>query len=147
LTVRFSSFCSFGFRRHRRRSTDGFPSRAVFIISFLVKEFGMLLTSQLEVYEAGELTVVGFGGREILDRLSLGDCRHELSQLIEQHGCKTLAFDLTGVRLIPSGMLGLLCSIRQQGIDVHLYNPSRDVREVLEITKLDSLLELHEVEV
>jgi anti-sigma B factor antagonist len=107
----------------------------------------MQATTQLEVYEAGELTVIGFGGREVLDRLSLAECRDELNQLIAEHKCKALAFDLTGIRLIPSGMLGMLCSIRRQGIDVHLYNPSQDVREVLEITKLDSLLEMHEVEI
>lgn len=107
----------------------------------------MQMISQLEVYEAGELTVVGFGGREVLDRLSLTDCRDELLGLIRDHECKSLAFDLTGVRLIPSGMLGMLCSIVRQGVDVHLYNASDDVREVLEITKLDSLFEMHEVEV
>ena len=79
----------------------------------------MQLANQLEVYDVGELTVVGFGGREVL----------------------------TGVRLIPSGMLGMLCAIRNEGVEVHLYNPSQDVREVLEITKLDSLLEMHEVQV
>jgi anti-anti-sigma factor len=107
----------------------------------------MEMVTQLEVYEAGELTVIGFGGRAVLDRLSLSECREELIRLIDEHQCRTLAIDLTGVRLIPSGMLGLLCSIRQQGIGVHLYNPSQDVREVLEITKLDSLIQMYEVEV
>ena len=107
----------------------------------------MQMANQLEVYDIGELTVVGFGGREVLDRLSLAECRDELMQLIRDHHCQTLAFDLTGVRLIPSGMLGMLCAIRNEGVDVQLYNPSQDVREVLEITKLDTLLEMHEVEV
>ena len=30
--------------------------------------------------------------------------------------------------------------------DVHLYNPSADIREVLEITKLDTVLSIHEIE-
>lgn len=107
----------------------------------------MEMLTQLEVYQAGELTVIGFGGREVLDRLSLAECREELIRLIDEYRCKTLAFDLTGVRLIPSGMLGLLCSFCRQGIDIHLYNPSQDVREVLEITKLNSLFEMHDVEV
>lgn len=107
----------------------------------------MQLLSQLEVYQAGELTVIGFGGREVLDRVSLADCRTELFQLISEHHCQTLAIDLTGIRLIPSGLLGMLCSIRRQGIAVHLYNASQDVREVLEITKLSTLMELCEVEI
>jgi len=100
----------------------------------------------LEVYQPGELTVIGFGGREILDDLNLAECRDDLLELIREHDCRVLAFDLTGVRLIPSGLLGLLASIRRLDVEVQLYNVSDDIREVLEITKLDQLLELHEVE-
>jgi anti-sigma B factor antagonist len=107
----------------------------------------MQAVNELEVYSAGELTVVGFRGRPVLDHLNLANCRDELVGLIREHHSKTLALDLTGVRLIPSGLLGLLASIRRQGVTVQLYNPSADIREVLEITKLNTLLELHDVEV
>jgi len=100
----------------------------------------------LEVYHPGELTVIGFGGREILDDLNLAECRDDLVELIRDNGCKVLAFDLTGVKLIPSGLLGLLASIRRLNVEVHLYNVCDDIREVLEITKLDHVLQLHEVE-
>lgn len=105
-------------------------------------------TSQevLRVYETGPLTVVGFGGREILDQIDLSECKSEIVSLLEQHNCKVLAFDLTGVRFIPSGLLGLLASLRRMDIEVHLYNPSDDVREVLEVTKLDQVFELHEIQ-
>lgn len=107
----------------------------------------MQTISELEVYEAGELTVIGFGGREVLDHLNLVECRDEVAELIRNHGCSTLAFDLTGVRLIPSGLLGLLVSIHRQGVEVHLYNPSEDIREVLELAKLDKMFHLHELDV
>jgi anti-anti-sigma factor len=107
----------------------------------------MEMVPALEVYHPGELTVIGFGGREILDDLNLAECRDDLVALIREHACKTLAFDLTGVRLVPSGFLGLLASIRRANVDVHLYNVSADIREVLEITKLDQVLEIHEVEI
>ena len=107
----------------------------------------MQTISELEVYEAGELTVIGFGGREVLDHLNLAECRDEVAELIRNHRCSTLAFDLTGVRLLPSGLLGVLASVKKQGVEVHLYNPSEDIREVLEITKLDKLFHLHELEV
>ncbi|MSR56611.1 MAG: anti-sigma factor antagonist [Planctomycetaceae bacterium] len=99
----------------------------------------------LRVYETGPLTVVGFGGSEILDQINLGECRAEILELLKLHDCKVLAFDLTGVRYVPSGMLGLLASLKRQGIEVHLYNPSSDVREVLEITRLDHLFKVHEL--
>jgi anti-anti-sigma factor len=103
--------------------------------------------SILQVYDVGPTTVVGFGGRDILDDMNVAVCRDELLVLIDRNDCKTLAVDLTGVRLMPSGLLGLLTSIRRRGIDVHLYNPSPDVREVLSVTNLDKLMPVHDVEV
>jgi anti-sigma B factor antagonist len=101
----------------------------------------------LEVYKTGPLTVVGFGGVEILDQIDLAACRNEIVQLLEQTQCKVLGFDLTGVKLIPSGLLGLLASLRRMGIEVHLYNPSPDVKDVLEVTQLHTLMPVHYVDV
>ncbi|MCA9116226.1 MAG: anti-sigma factor antagonist [Planctomycetaceae bacterium] len=100
----------------------------------------------LEVYEAGRLTVLGFGGRTVLEHINLSDCREEIAALIKENNCETLAFDLTGIRLLPSGLLGLLASLRQLGVEVHVYNPSEDVREVLEITRLERVMHVHELE-
>ena len=50
------------------------------------------------------------------------------------------------MRLIPSGFLGLMASVRGLGVDVHLYNPSPDVREVLETTNLNRLMPIHEID-
>ena len=100
-----------------------------------------------EVYQTGELTVVGFGAREILDQLDLTVCRAEIIALVEKHHTKTLAFDLSGVNLIPSGMLGLLASLRRMNIEVHIYNPSQDVAEVLQITRLSDVLPIHYIDI
>ncbi len=97
----------------------------------------------LEVYQCGELTVVGFGGDTILDQINISSCRAEIEAVVKQCGAKTLAFDLTGVQLIPSGLLGLLSSLRKLGVEVHLYNPSGDVQDVLRVTKLDQLFPIH----
>jgi anti-anti-sigma factor len=100
-----------------------------------------------EVYQTGELTVVGFGAREILDQLDLTVCRAEIIALVEKHNCKTLAFDLSGVKLMPSGMLGLLASLRKMNIEVHIYNPSPDVAEVFQITRLGEVLPIHYIDI
>lgn len=100
----------------------------------------------LEVYQAGPLTVVGFGGKEILDEVSVANCRHELLELLEENDCQDLAFDLTGMTILPSGLLGVLASLRKQGVNIHVYNPSQDVREVLEITNLNRIIEVHELD-
>lgn len=107
----------------------------------------MQTISDLKVYEAGELTVIGFGGAEILDDVNLAQCRDEIAELIRVHGCRTLAFDLTGVLLVPSGLLGVLASVKRLRVEIHLYNASEDIREVLEITKLDKTFHLHRVAV
>ncbi len=101
--------------------------------------------ARLDVYETGEVTVVGFGGREVLDQVNIAACREQIAELVQSNKTKTLAFDLTGVRLIPSGLLGLLASLKNLGIAIQLFNPSEDVRDVLETTKLNQLFEIHEI--
>lgn len=101
----------------------------------------------LDVYQTGSTTVVGFGGRDVLADVNVAACRDELVNLIDRERCSILAFDLTGVRHIPSGLLGLLASVRKHEVDVHLYNPSSDVREVLSITGLDQIMPIHKVDV
>jgi len=99
----------------------------------------------LRVYEAGPLTVVGFGEDLSPDQINLVECRDEILELLKLHDCHEIAFDLTGIRYVPSGMLGLLASLRKLNIQVHLYNPSHDVREVLEVTHLDRLFKIHDL--
>lgn len=96
----------------------------------------------LEVFQDGEVTVVGFGGREILNQINIAACRDQLTELVKRNQTKTLAFDMSGVRFIPSGMLGLLASLRDIVAKIRIVNPSEDVREVLEVTKLDQIFEV-----
>ena len=99
----------------------------------------------LKVYQTGELTVVGFGGRDVPDEVCIAAYRNQLFQMVADHQCKVLAFDLTGVTLVPSGMLGVLTSLRTKVERLEIYNPSADVREVLRMTRLDQLFDIKEV--
>ena len=99
----------------------------------------------LHIYEEGAVSVIGFAGRDVLDDVNVAICRDEMLALVDRTHCTKLAVDLTGVKLVPSGLLGLLASIRRRGVDVHLYNPSHDVREVLSVTNLDRLMPVHDV--
>lgn len=101
----------------------------------------------LQVYHAGPLCVAGFGGRDIIDTFSVNDIRNELLELVKINACEALALDLTGVKYLPSGMLGLLASMRDLNLEIHLYNPSEDIREVLEMTKLNQCMQLHDIEI
>lgn len=101
----------------------------------------------LEIYETGPVTVVGFGGRKIIQELNLAPLHDEILQLVETHNCRELAFDLTGVQFVPSGLLGILASLQKKGIKVHIYNPSDDIRDVFRTTRLDTVVEVHDLEV
>lgn len=100
----------------------------------------------LEVYETGPLTVVGFGGREIITDINVAPLHEDLNKLVEENNCEQLAFDLTGVKFIPSGLLGILTSLHRKGIKVEVYNPSDDVRDVFKTTRLDTVISLRDVE-
>jgi len=107
----------------------------------------MTETPILSIYKTGPLTVVGFGGQEVLDQINIANCREEILALVAENQTEVLAFDLTGVKLMPSGLLGLLASLRHQNVKIQIYNPSEDVQEVLEVTHLNQLLEVHHVEI
>ena len=96
------------------------------------------------VYAVGQRTVLGFGGQKIVSQLNVSVYRDHLLKLIDEHSVNTVAFDLTGIVVIPSGLLGLLASLRELNVTVELFNPSDDVREVLAITRLDELLHVRQ---
>ena len=98
----------------------------------------------LEVSQNGDITVIRFGDREVLDQINLAACRDQITDIVKRNQTKTLAFEMTGVRLIPSGMLGLLASLRGTVAKIQILNPSEDVREVLEITKLNQIFEVRD---
>jgi anti-anti-sigma factor len=100
----------------------------------------------LDVYAAGRLTVVGFGGYDVLDHVNVDDLRAEIEILLSGGKCEALAFDLTGVTFVPSGLLGLLASLKDHNIQVLVFNPSEDIREVLEITRLDQIMQVHDTD-
>jgi len=98
-------------------------------------------TGILQVYRAGKQTIVGFGSLSVLDHVNVVQCRDELIELINQHNCAELGLDLTGVKVLPSGMLGVLGSMHQLGVAVVVFNPSEEDQEVLKITQLDRVIE------
>lgn len=116
----------------------------------LAQQFALTEDGLLRVYSAGEITVLGFGGNDVPSEFNAAHYRAAIADLVKVHHSTIVAFDLTGVRLVPSGMLGLLVSLtRIEGLPlrVQVFNPSSDVREVLSITKLNRMIEVHEIDV
>ena len=101
----------------------------------------------IKVYQTGELTVVGFGGQDVPDEVCIAGYRDQLNKLLDDCQCKVLAFDLSGVRLVPSGMLGVLTSLRKRVQKLEIYNANENIREVLRLTNLVKLFDLRDVDV
>lgn len=113
------------------------------------EQYALTEDGLLRVYSVGTTTVLGFGGQDVPSEFNAAHYRSAIADLLRANSCNIVAFDLTGVKLVPSGMLGLLVSLRQlDGLEpvVQVFNPCDDVREVLEITKLNSMIEVHEVD-
>ena len=80
-------------------------------------------------------------------RIVAGDDVSRLKAAILCHqDSKTLVLDLENVGMIDGSGLGLLAFVagwtRVMGTEVKLVNPSRRVRELLALTKLDSVLDI-----
>jgi hypothetical protein len=96
----------------------------------------------LQVYEAGERTVVGLQSGDFPSEEFLPEFESELNRLTQQNRCKVLAFDLTGVNLIRSSIISFLVWLRNRGLSIQLLNPSDYVCEDLQTAHLDRLLEI-----
>lgn len=101
----------------------------------------------LKIYEVGRLIVVGFGGKDVPTDYCIAESRQTLCDLVRLHDCKELVFDLTGVHMVPSGMLGVIASMRNLGVSVAVCNPSSDFREVLETTQLDTIIQVRDLDI
>lgn len=113
------------------------------------QQYALTEDGVLQVYSAGRTTVLGFGGEDVPSEFNAAHYRAAIRDLLRAAECETVAFDLTGVRMLPSGMLGLLVSLRQlDGLTPHVqvFNACADIRNVLSMTRLDTMIEVREVE-
>jgi len=99
--------------------------------------------------EIGGVTVIDLDGR-----ITLGDESALLRDLIREKvnsGHKTLLLNLAGVNYIDSTGLGELVSgyrlVKGQGGELKLMNLSKRVSDLLQITKLYSVFDIHDDEV
>lgn len=94
----------------------------------------------LTITRDGPCTIIGFRHKSFPDEMSIAAYRDQVYRLLEDPECKVIKFDVAGVKLFPSGMLGLLVSVRNRGCEVEVINAAPEVLETLKITKLDTLL-------
>ena len=92
-----------------------------------------------DLYHHGEVTVIGWAGKPAVTAHP-ADFLAEAADLVKGADAAVLAVDLAGVDLFPPGLLGGLKALAKRGCRVLLFDPADDVREILEIGKLDGPL-------
>jgi len=106
----------------------------------------MAVYRHLSVSEIGEVSVVQFLDRKIVDPGSIQELGQELVQLVEQENRRRLVLNFSNVEFFSSQALGKLNMLnrRVKAIDgkLSLSNIRPQILEVFQITKLDSVFDI-----
>lgn len=78
-----------------------------------------------------DFAIVALDHMEIWDGADLALIREALTNLIDQDGFRAIGVDLSAVKYIPSGFFGMLFEWYEQGLKVRLYNPQKNVEQML----------------
>ena len=100
------------------------------------------ISDVFEVRETGRLTLVRVNPEGVTDYERFEQCRNELVEILKKAGCVVVRLDVEGIPFLASGVLGLLVSMRNSGVDIQIQNASEHVRDVLKVTRLDQLVEV-----
>ena len=105
---------------------------------------------RLEVSEVGDVTVVRFVDRKILDAANIQELGDELFALVENEQRKTLLLNFTNVEFLSSAALNKLIildkKVKAVSGQLKLSNLKTEIREVFAITRLDQLFDIKDDE-
>ncbi len=101
---------------------------------------------RIAVSEVGDVTVVRFVDRKILDELNIQELGEELFDLVEKEDRKNLLLNFSHVEFLSSAALGKLITldkkIKNHGGVLKLSDINAEIRKVFEITKLDLVFDI-----
>ena len=94
----------------------------------------------IKIEQAGDVAVL-----QCAERIVRGEALHVLKDAVTSlPRARVIVLDLSGVRMIDCGGLGMLvflrCWTRDNGIQLKVVNPSNFARQMLELTQLTSVL-------
>src|SRR5262249_25569259 len=109
---------------------------------------------RLEAEHIGDVTVVNFVDRKILDEQNIQIIGDQLFSLVDeessQRDCKKFLLNFSNVEYLSSAALGKLIALNQKvkgiGGRLVLCNIHPDIREVFEITRLSTFIPIQEDE-
>src|SRR5258708_5911355 len=101
---------------------------------------------RLEEEEIGDVTIVNFTDRKILDEQNIQAISEQLHGLVDSAGRKKLLLNFGNVEFLSSAALGKFITLHKklQGVGgkLVLCNIAPQIREVFEITRLDKLISI-----
>jgi anti-sigma B factor antagonist len=110
----------------------------------------MAVNRRLNVTDVGDVTVVQFVDRKILDEANIQELGQELFQLVEEKGKKNLLLNFSSVEFLSSAALGKLITLDRK-VKAHagrlkLSNIRPEIYEVFKITRLNKLFDVKDDE-
>ena len=101
---------------------------------------------RLEVEDVGDVTVVSFVDRKILDEQNIQVIGEQLFKLVDDDGRRKLLLNFGNVEYLSSAALGKLITLNKKvqsaGGRLILCNIDPQIHEVFEITKLDKFFKI-----
>src|SRR4051794_23230748 len=101
---------------------------------------------RLEVEDIGEVTVVNFTDKRILDEQNIQIIGEQLFSLVDEQGLRKILLNFSNVEYLSSAALGKLITLNkklsQAGGKLILCNIDAQIFEVFEITKLDRFFKI-----
>jgi anti-sigma B factor antagonist len=105
---------------------------------------------RLEVEDIGDVTVVNFTDRKILDEQNIQVIGEQLFSLVDEAGRRKILLNFGNVEYLSSAALGKLITLNKKlqaaGGRLILCNIDPQIYEVFEITKLNKLFNIHKEE-
>jgi len=105
---------------------------------------------RLEVSKVGDVTVVRFIDRRILDHANIEQIGKELFELVEDDGCKKLLLNFSDVEFFSSAALGRLVklekTLKKKGGSLVLSNIRPTIYDAFNITQLYKVFYIREDE-
>ncbi|GAB4162013.1 MAG: hypothetical protein Tsb009_39160 [Planctomycetaceae bacterium] len=105
-------------------------------------------TRRIDLDEVGDVTIVRFVDKRILDETNIQIIGNQLFGLVDEDGRKKIILDFSNVEYLSSAALGKLITLdkKVKGAkgELRLCSIRPDIYEVFAITRLDKLFEIYE---
>lgn len=110
----------------------------------------MAVYRRIEVNEVGDVAVVRFVDRKILDEAAIGELGEELFALVENEKRSAVLLNFSDVEFLSSAALGKLITldkkVKAAGGKLKFSNIRPQIYEVFAITKLNNLFDIKDDE-